>query len=80
MKYLKGLVQSFGFSPMLFKKTKMWVSFCFDFEKIKSKYWWTVAERREGKPQDSGNGKDTTLEKKMLIYIFQTRFFAVGPQ
>ena len=62
------------------KKTKMWVSFCFDFEKIKSKYWWTVAERREGKPQDSGNGKDTTLEKKMLIYIFQTRFFAVGPQ
>ena len=48
---------------MFAKKTKMWVSFCFDFEKIKSKYWWTVAERREGKPQDSGNGKD-------FVYLF----------
>ena len=26
------------------------------------------AERREGKPQDSGNGKDTTLEKSLFIY------------
>ena len=26
------------------------------------------AERREGKPQDSGNGKDTTLEKRIFIY------------
>ena len=32
------------------------------------------AERREGKPQDSGNGKDTTLEKKYL-FIYSKHVF-----
>ena len=42
------------------------------------------AERREGKPQDSGNGKDTTtLEKKSYLYIPNTFFcgwFTIRPK
>ena len=42
------------------------------------------AERREGKPQDSGNGKDTTLEKKNAYLYIPNTFFCgwstLGPK